>query len=83
MWGRAGPFSTARTGRSDVLLLTRKCGERVVIGEGDGRVEVLVVSASRGLVKLGFTAKRDVLILRRELLDRKQNETTPPPLGEG
>lgn len=52
-----------------MLLLTRRIGESVVIGEG---VEVRVMNIQGGQVRLGIDAPLDVQILRSELLDRKK-----------
>jgi len=47
-----------------MLVLSRKAGQRVVIGSA---IEVVVLSARKGNVKLGFTAPHDMKIVRREL----------------
>lgn len=47
-----------------MLVLTRKLGEAVCIGRD---VEVFVVGVSRGKVKLGFRAPRDVSVQRAEI----------------
>ncbi len=47
-----------------MLILTRKVGEGVVLNEN---VTVRVVEISKGVVKLGFEAPKDMLILREEL----------------
>lgn len=49
-----------------MLLLTRKCGEAVVISDN---IEVRVVSVVGGQVKLAFDAPRDIEIMREELID--------------
>lgn len=51
-----------------ILVITRKLGEVVVIGEGPDAVVVTVVDIDRGRIRLGFTAPKDVPIYRRELL---------------
>jgi carbon storage regulator len=48
-----------------MLVLTRKGGESVQIGEGIS-VKVLAISGNR--VKLGFSAPSDVSIRRKEIL---------------
>ncbi|MFH1810625.1 MAG: carbon storage regulator [Pseudomonadota bacterium] len=50
-----------------MLQLTRKEGERIVIGDG---IEVVVLGVSRGEVRLGVRAPRSVAILRGEIADR-------------
>ncbi len=47
-----------------MLVLTRRAGERLLIGEN---ILVTVVSVERGKVRLGIEAPPDVLILREEL----------------
>jgi len=46
-----------------MLVLTRRSGEAVCIGRD---VEVFVLSVTRGRVKLGFRAPRDVVVHRTE-----------------
>jgi carbon storage regulator len=48
-----------------MLILRRKIGERIVI---DGRIEVTVLQVRGGKVRLGFSAPRDVRVLREEVL---------------
>ena len=50
-----------------MLVLTRKLGEAVCIGQD---VEIYVVGVSRGRVKLGFRAPRDVPVQRSEVAER-------------
>ncbi|WP_263833270.1 carbon storage regulator CsrA [Sulfurospirillum oryzae] len=47
-----------------MLILTRKVGEGVVLNEN---ITVRVIEISKGVVKLGFDAPKDMLILREEL----------------
>ncbi|DAB33534.1 MAG TPA: carbon storage regulator [Sulfurospirillum sp. UBA12182] len=47
-----------------MLILSRKIGEAIVLDE---KVTVRVVDISKGVVKLGFDAPSDMLILREEL----------------
>jgi carbon storage regulator CsrA len=48
-----------------MLVLTRKNGETIHIGDG---IEVKVLSISRNVVKLGFSAPTDVAIRRQEIV---------------
>jgi carbon storage regulator len=62
-----------------MLVLTRKPGERIVIGDG---ITVTVLEVIRGRVRLGIEASADVRILRGELQpDGGQPEPGPgvPP----
>lgn len=47
-----------------MLILTRKIGEGVVLNEN---ITVRIIEISKGVVKLGFDAPKDMLILREEL----------------
>jgi carbon storage regulator len=47
-----------------MLVLTRRAGERLLIGDN---ISVTVVSVERGKVRLGIEAPPDVLVLREEL----------------
>ena len=48
-----------------MLVLSRKSGERIVIG---GDITLTVIDVGRGKVRLGIEAPRDVPIYRQELL---------------
>ena len=48
-----------------MLILSRKEGESIVIGEN---ITVKIVSAEKGVVKIGIEAPADISILRSELL---------------
>lgn len=50
-----------------MLQLTRRVGERIVIGDD---IEVVVKSVSRTEVRLGISAPRSTPILRGEILER-------------
>ena len=55
-----------------MLVIRRRAGESVLIGEG---VEVEVLEIAGSHVKIGISAPRDILILRREVrLTAEQNE---------
>ena len=47
-----------------MLIIRRRAGEAVLVGE---EVEIAVVEVSGGCVKLGISAPREVLILRKEI----------------
>ena len=47
-----------------MLILTRKVGEGVVLDE---KITVRVIEISKGVVKLGFGAPKEMMILREEL----------------
>jgi len=48
-----------------MLVITRKKGQRIVIGPG---VTVTVLDFRRGWVRLGFNAPQEVKIVREEIL---------------
>jgi carbon storage regulator len=63
-----------------MLVLSRKVGQDVLIGD---RVRVRVVNATRGTVRLAFSAPPDVGVLRAELAKHCRNPARPvqPPLA--
>lgn len=58
-----------------MLILTRKLGEKIVIGES---ITITIVDIDRGKIRLGIEAPRDVPIFRQELLPW-QPPSSPPP----
>ena len=56
-----------------MLVLTRKPGQSIMIGDG---VEVQVLSVAGEKVRLGITAPRDVSIFRNEVYDRIESEAS-------
>ncbi len=66
-----------------MLVLSRKLGEKIYIGEN---ICITVVDIDRGKIRLGIEAPRDVPIYRQELLPLKANadgtvtpQITPAP----
>jgi len=59
-----------------VLVLSRKVGEEIVIGEG---IRVRVLSIQGNQIRLGFVAPRDVQIHRQELLQPGRSKPEPQP----
>jgi carbon storage regulator len=59
-----------------MLVLTRKPGQSIMIGDG---VEVQVLSVAGEKVRLGITAPRDVSIFRNEVYDRIEHESAGGP----
>ena len=55
-----------------MLVLTRKPGQSIMIGDG---VEVQVLSVAGEKVRLGITAPRDISIFRNEVYDRIEGES--------
>ena len=58
-----------------MLVLTRKVGEKVIIGDN---IVVAVLEIDRGQIRLGIQAPRDVPIRRSELLPI----VAPKPTGD-
>ncbi|SEF99784.1 carbon storage regulator, CsrA [Caloramator fervidus] len=54
-----------------MLVLTRKQGESILIGEG---IEIKIIEVSKNEVKIGIQAPRDVKIVRKELISEIKNE---------
>ena len=54
-----------------MLVLTRKIGEKIIIG--DKVIEVKVISVDGGSVQLGITAPADVSIHREEIFNKILN----------
>jgi carbon storage regulator len=50
-----------------MLVLSRKLGERIVIG---GRIVVTVVKLDHGHVRLGIKAPREIAVFREEINPR-------------
>lgn len=69
-----------------MLLLTRRVGEKVVIGEG---IEVTIAAVRGRQVRIGVAAPPAVRVARRELLEDRPEElggeapTGDDPPGEG
>jgi carbon storage regulator len=57
-----------------MLILTRRVGESVVIGD---EVTITVLAIKSGQVRLGVKAPREVAVHREEIYDRIQNGIEP------
>jgi carbon storage regulator len=67
-----------------VLILTRKKGQSIVIGED---IEIFISEVDGEQVKIGIRAPAEIKIYRQEVLDairenNQQSLTTPKDLGE-
>ncbi|MCA9039379.1 MAG: carbon storage regulator [Planctomycetaceae bacterium] len=51
-----------------MLVLSRKCGEEIVIGDN---IRVQVIQSSGGRVRLGISAPDEVSIKRSEIIDKQ------------
>ena len=54
-----------------MLVLTRKVGEEILIGD---RINIKVIEISTNRVRLGIDAPSDVRIFREEILEKIRNE---------
>jgi len=59
-----------------VLILTRRCGETLTIGD-DITVTILAVKGNQ--VRIGIHAPKDVAVHREEIYDRIQQENGQVP----
>lgn len=73
-----------------MLILTRKVGERIMIGD-DGDIQITVVALEGNKVRLGVFAPSDMPVHREEIFDRikaeqqnhePDNDTEPLEGGE-
>lgn len=53
----------------EMLVLTRRVGEEIVID--GGRIRVIILDVDRGRIRIGIDAPDDVRIDRREVHDRR------------
>ena len=51
-----------------MLILTRKVGQAIIIGEG---IEIKILEIVDGQIKLGITAPKNISVLRKELVEIK------------
>jgi carbon storage regulator len=58
-----------------MLILTRRMGETVIIGEN---VSVTIVGVNGGQIRVGINAPKDVTVHREEIYERIRHE--PPPV---
>ncbi|MCK4608605.1 MAG: carbon storage regulator CsrA [Gammaproteobacteria bacterium] len=56
-----------------MLILTRKIGESIVIGD-DAAIDVTILGITGGQIRLGIAAPKDVSVHREEIYQRIQNE---------
>ena len=63
-----------------MLVLTRKLGEKILIGDD---ITITVVDLGRSRVKLGIEAPAGHRILRSELVEETEAQAAEPPAGAG
>jgi len=62
-----------------VLILTRRVGETLTIGDN---IEVTVLEVRGGQVRIGVNAPRDVVVNRKEILTRLKPEAETTDLQD-
>ena len=67
--------SVGKRGEQIVLILTRKVGESIMIGES---VEVRILGLRAGQVKIGIEAPKDLEVHREEIYQRILTEQNGP-----
>lgn len=65
-------------GASEMLILARKVGQRIII---EGGIEITVVEVRGDQVRLGITAPRSIAVHRKELLDQIAARNPKPVSG--
>lgn len=55
-----------------MLILTRRVGETLVIGQGDQEITVTILGVKGNQVRVGTDAPKEVAVLRGELIEREQ-----------
>ena len=63
----------------EMLTLTRKPEESIIIGEGESRIEVTVKEIRRNQVRIGIQAPENVRIFRKELYEKAGNSEEGDP----
>lgn len=57
-----------------MLIISRKIGERVMIGQN---IVITVCDVDSNKAKIGINAPKEIRIMRTELLEGEQNEACP------
>ena len=57
-----------------MLILTRRMGESIIIGDGDNKIEVIVLATKGSQVRLGIDAPKDISVHRNEIFEKIKNE---------
>jgi carbon storage regulator len=60
-----------------MLILTRRVGETVMIGDD---VAVTVVGVKAGQIRIGISAPKDITVHRKEIYERIRHEQFPERL---
>lgn len=54
-----------------MLVITRKEGEAILIGEN---IEICILNVTDGSIKIGINAPKDIKILRKELINEVKDQ---------
>jgi carbon storage regulator len=57
-----------------MLILTRKTGESIIIGDGENKIVIKLLSTQSKNAKLGVDAPKNVSVHREEIYQRIQEE---------
>ena len=57
-----------------MLVLSRKKEESIIIGEGENKVEIMIVDVRGDKVRLGINAPRSISVYRKEIYEAIQRE---------
>lgn len=57
-----------------MLLLTRRFGESIIIGEGEDKIIVTVLNTCRNQVRVGIEAPKSISVHREEIYEKIQAE---------
>lgn len=60
-----------------MLVLSRKRNEKIIIGSGENKIEIMIVDIKGDKVRLGIQAKAEIPIHREEVWNiiQKENES--------
>lgn len=63
-----------------MLVLTRRIGESILLGDD---IEITILDSHSGEIKIGISAPRSVVILRREIYDAVREENRSAAMKGG
>ena len=63
------------TRRCTILVLSRKAGQKIIIGEGDHEIVVQVVEIGKNkAVRIGVEAAKEIPVMRSEVLEKRKKD---------
>ena len=57
-----------------MLVLSRRLGEKIIIGSGSNEIVLTVVDIDRGKIRLGIDAPKEIPVFREELVRFKKEK---------